>query len=186
MTEINGPYNNIPSISNGKSPYDRSIFAFFAGGNHGDVQGKLFKYWGNKEDKDIQVYDYLPKDRNYTELLSQSKYCLCPSGLEVASARITEAIYMGCVPVIIKDHYVIPYSDVFDWSQFSVEIPVDEIPDLKRILQHIPFSRYLEMQKRLMEVQRHFSVNYPAKQFDVFHMILHSVWLRRLNVLLES
>ncbi|KAI3775423.1 hypothetical protein L1987_49999 [Smallanthus sonchifolius] len=182
MTEINAPYSNIPSVSSGKSPYNRSILAFFAGGNHSYVRNKLFHYWGNKEDADIQVHTYLPKGENYTELLSQSKYCLCPSGYEVASSRATEAIYVGCIPVIIKDHYVLPYSDVLDWSQFSVQVPVDKIPDLKRILEDISFPKYLEMQKRIMEVQRHFMVNFPAKHTDVFHMILHSVWLRRLNV----
>nr|GEX67717.1 exostosin-like protein [Tanacetum cinerariifolium] len=181
MTEINAPYNGIPIVSGGQSPYNRSILAFFAGGNHGYVRKKLFESWGNKVDNDIQVYDYLPKGLNYTKLLTQCKYCLCPSGYEVASARAAEAICVGCVPVIIKSNYVLPYSDVLDWSQFSVQVPVDKIPDLKRILEDIPFSKYLEMQKRVMEVQRHFMVNYPAKQFDVFHMILHSVWLRRLN-----
>ncbi|XP_076915415.1 putative glycosyltransferase At5g20260 [Bidens hawaiensis] len=182
MTEINGPYTGIPSVSSGQSPYNRSILAFFAGGNHGFVRNKLFKYWGNKEDSDIQVHTYLQKDQNYTELLSQSKYCLCPSGYEVASARATEAIYVSCIPVIIKDHYILPYSDVLDWSQFSVQVPLDKIPDLKRILQDISFTKYLEMQRRVMDVQRHFMVNLPAKETDVFHMILHSVWLRRLNV----
>lgn len=186
MTEINGPLNNIPTVSSGESPHNRSILAFFAGGNHGYVRERLFKYWGNKQDDDIQVYTYLPKDRNYTELLSQSKYCLCPSGYEVASSRLTEAIYTGCVPVVIKDHYVLPYSDVLDWSQFSVQVPVDKIPEIKKILEDIPFSKYMEMQKKVIEVQRHFKINLPAKEFDVLHMILHSVWLRRLNVQLNS
>ncbi|KAI3790308.1 hypothetical protein L2E82_03258 [Cichorium intybus] len=182
MTEIHGPYNNIPIVSGGQSPHNRSILAFFAGGNHGVVRKKLFQHWGNKEDNDIQVYTYLQKNHNYTELLSRSKYCLCPSGYEVASARLTEAIYVGCIPVIIKNNYVLPYSDVLDWSEFSVQVPVANIPDLKRILQDIHFSKYLEMQKRVMEVQKHFTVNIPAERFDVFHMILHSVWLRRLNI----
>ncbi|KAL8189596.1 hypothetical protein R6Q57_029162 [Mikania cordata] len=70
------------------------------------------------------------------------------SGYEVASARATEAIYVGCIPVIIKDHYVLPYSDVLDWSQFAVQVPVDKIADLKRILEDISLSKYLEMQKK--------------------------------------
>lgn len=187
MSESKAPFNNIPVVSSGHSPYNRSIFAFFAGGIHGYVRKRLFEHWGNNEDNDIQVYNYLPKGENHTEWLTKSKYCLCPSGYEVASSRLTEAIYVGCVPVIIKSHYVIPYSDVLDWSQFSVQVPVDDIPNLKSILQDIPFSKYLEMQRKLMEVQRHFAVNMPAKHFDVFHMIFHSVWLRRLNVrLLKS
>ena len=75
---------------------------------------------------------------------------------------------------------------MLDWSQFSVQVPVDKIPDLKRILLEIPFQKYVEMQKRVLKVQQHFTLNLPAKKFDVFHMILHSVWLRRLNVQLTG
>ncbi|XP_071710116.1 probable glycosyltransferase At3g42180 [Rutidosis leptorrhynchoides] len=185
MTEINGPADNIPIVSSGQSPYNRSILAFFAGGNHGYVRKKLFQYWGSKQDKDIQVYNHLPKDQNYTKLMGQSMFCLCPSGYEIASARATEAIYVGCIPVMIKSHYALPYGDVLDWSRFSVQVPVDNIQDLKRILQEMPFIKYLEMQNKVMEVQKHFMVNIPAKKFDVIHMILHSVWLRRLNVKLN-
>ncbi|XP_071715235.1 probable glycosyltransferase At3g42180 [Rutidosis leptorrhynchoides] len=186
MSEINGPSNNIPNVIKGESPYNRSILAFFAGKVRGAIRVKLFKHWGNDEDDDIQVHNHLPKGQNYTEFLSRSKYCICPSGFEVASSRLTDAIYTGCVPVIIKDHYVLPYGDVLDWSRFSVQVPVNKIQDLKKILQEIPFSRYLEMQKRILEVQHHFKLNFPAKRFDVFHMILHSVWLRRLDVRLTE
>ncbi|XP_076909983.1 putative glycosyltransferase At5g11130 [Bidens hawaiensis] len=182
MSEIKAPFENIPIVSSGQPPYNRSILAFFAGGIHGFVRARLFEYWGNKEDNDIQVHNYLPKGENHTERLTQSKYCLCPSGYEVATSRLTEAIHAGCVPVVIKDHYVLPYNDVLDWSQFSVQVSVDKIPEIKRILQEIPFSKYLELHRKVIEVQRHFTLNLPAKHFDVIHMILHSVWLRRLNV----
>ncbi|KAL4589825.1 hypothetical protein LXL04_002735 [Taraxacum kok-saghyz] len=71
MTESKAPYDNIPMISSGHSPYNRTILAFFAGGVHGDVRKRLFEYWGNNTDNDIQVYNYLPKGENHTEWLSK-------------------------------------------------------------------------------------------------------------------
>lgn len=173
-TKLTPPLLNLP-------PSNRSIFAFFAGGVHGYVREQLSKYWKDK-DKDIQVHDYLPKTLDYSELMGQSKFCLCPSGYEVASPRIVESIYHGCVPVIISDSYVLPFSDVLDWSKFSIHIPVASIPELKKILERVSMDEYLEKQNRVVQVQRHFVVNRPSKPFDFFHMVMHSLWIRRLNV----
>lgn len=95
---------------------------------------------------------------------------------------MVEALYTGCVPVLIKDHYVVPFSDVLNWKYFSVEIPVKDIPNMKKILTGISQRQYIRLQRRGKQVRRHFEVNLPPKRYDVFHMILHSVWLRRLNV----
>ncbi|XP_024993061.1 probable glycosyltransferase At5g03795 [Cynara cardunculus var. scolymus] len=164
----------------GPSPRQRHILAFFAGGVHGPIRPILLEHWENK-DPDVQVHKYLPKGVSYIDMLRQSKYCISPSGYEVASPRMVEALYTGCVPVLIKDHYVAPFSDVLNWKSFAVIIPVEDIPNLKKILMGISTRQYLRMQRRGKQVKRHFEVNYPPKRYDVFHMILHSVWLRRLN-----
>ncbi|KAJ7976029.1 Exostosin-like [Quillaja saponaria] len=179
--EINLQTGSINGFVGGPSPSKRPILAFFAGGLHGPIRPVLLEHWENK-DEDIRVHRYLPKGVSYNDMMRKSKYCICPSGYEVASPRVVEAIYTGCVPVLISDHYVPPFSDVLNWKSFSVEVPVKDIPNLKRILMGISSRQYIRMQRRLVQIRRHFEVHSPPKRFDVFHMILHSVWLRRLNV----
>ncbi|KAK3021682.1 hypothetical protein RJ639_047106, partial [Escallonia herrerae] len=181
IPEILLPSGTTSGLLGGPSASKRPILVFFAGGVHGPIRPKLLHYWQNK-DKDVQIHQYLPKNISYYGMLRQSRYCICASGYEVASPRMVEALYTGCVPVLIKDNYVAPFSDVLNWKTFSVEISVKDVPNLKKILTAIPWQDYTEMQKRGRLVRQHFEVNLPPKRFDFFHMILHSIWLRRLNL----
>ena len=86
------------------------------------------------------------------------------------------------MPVLISQGYVPPFSDVLDWKAFPVPVDVKDIPNIKSILMGISPRQYLRMHRRVKQVRRHFIVNPTPQRFDVFHMILHSIWLRRLNV----
>lgn len=175
--------DNVTSFIGGPPPSKRKLLAFYAGGIHGYIRSVFVNYWKDKGDEDIRVYISLPKKFSYLGMMKKSKYCICPSGYEVASPRVVEAIYAECVPVLISDHYVPPFSDVLNWDAFSIQVSLSEIPNLKKILTTIPEDRYIKLQRRVKQVQRHFITNNGAlKRYDVFHMTLHSIWLRRLNI----
>ncbi|XP_059638180.1 probable glycosyltransferase At5g25310 [Cornus florida] len=167
----------------GKPPSQRHILAFFAGGMHGYLRPILLQYWKDKE-PDMKIFGPMPRDKEgkapYREHMKSSKYCICARGYQVHTPRVVESILYECVPVILSDNYVPPFFEILDWETFSVFIPEKDIPNLRNILLSIPEEKYLAMQQRVKMVQKHFLWHKKPVKYDLFHMILHSVWYNRV------
>ncbi|KAK4419956.1 putative glycosyltransferase [Sesamum alatum] len=162
----------------GKPPSQRSILAFFAGHLHGYLRPILLNYWENK-DPDMKIFGKLRQEKGqmtYIQYMKGSKYCISAKGYEPYTPRVMEAIYYECVPVIISDNYIPPFFETLNWEAFAVFILEKDIPNLKNILMSIPEQRYVKMQQRVRQVQRHFLWHSTPVKYDVFHMILHSIW----------
>ncbi|KAK8943829.1 putative glycosyltransferase [Platanthera guangdongensis] len=183
-TTIKAPKKPLKYVG-GKRVSQRPILAFYAGLMHGRVRPTLEKLWGNDTGGDIRIFRRLPnrvsRNMSYVEHMKSSRFCICPMGYEVNSPRIVEAIYYGCVPVIIADNFVLPFEEILDWSSFSVVLPEKDIAELKNVLLSIPLRRYLRMQECVRRVQRHFLWHARPEKYDLFHVILHSIWYSRLN-----
>lgn len=182
-TTVRTPQNLLRDLG-GKPASKRSILAFFAGSMHGYLRPILLQHWGNK-DPDVKVFGKLPKVKgrgkmNYPQYMKSSKYCICAKGFEVNSPRVVEAIFYECVPVIISDNFVPPFFEVLNWESFAVFVLEKDIPNLKNILLSIPENKYREMQMRVKKVQQHFLWHARPVKYDIFHMILHSVWYNRV------
>ncbi|KAM2067267.1 hypothetical protein ACFX1T_043617 [Malus domestica] len=96
-------------------------------------------------------------------MMLKSKFCLCPSGHEVASRRIVEAINAECVLVIVSEHYALPFSEVLRWEVFSVKVEVSDIWRLKEVLMAVQ-EKYKWLVENLRVVRRHFELNQSAKR----------------------
>ncbi|KAF6165368.1 hypothetical protein GIB67_018812 [Kingdonia uniflora] len=111
--EIHLRTGEITGIISGPSPSSQSILAFFVDRFYDHIILLLLEQWKNK-DEDVQVYDSLSEGVSYNEMLKKSKYCLCPIRYEVASPGVVKAICAECVPVLISDRYVPPFSDILN------------------------------------------------------------------------
>ncbi|KAL0330361.1 UNVERIFIED_CONTAM: putative glycosyltransferase [Sesamum radiatum] len=178
-TSVESPRNPLRQLG-GKPPSKRRILAFFAGNMHGYLRPILLKYWENK-DPDMKIFGPIPKVKgqmSYAQYMKSSKYCICAKGFEVNSPRVVEAIFYECVPVI--DNFVPPFFETLNWESFAVFVLEKDIPNLKNILLSISKKRYLEMQQRVKQVQQQFLWHPRPVKYDVFHMILHSIWYNRV------
>ncbi|KAK4380174.1 hypothetical protein RND71_002036 [Anisodus tanguticus] len=170
------PRKGVPPTN---GPSKRKNLAFFAGAMNSRVRENLVQVW--KNDSKIIVHSGRMKTP-YSEALLGSKYCIHAKGFEINTARIGDALYYGCVPVILADHYDLPYADILNWESFSVVVSSLDIPKLKQILEEIEYDHYVKLQKNVMLVQKHFQWNSFSKDFDAFHMIMHELWIRRSHL----
>lgn len=177
---VRSPQNPGKDIG-GEPPSQRTILAFFAGYMHGYVRPVLLDYWG--KDPDMRILTrmaHVKGDKSYIQNMKSSKYCICARGYAVHSPRVMESIFYECVPVIISDEYVPPLFEVLNWESFAVFISEKDIPNLKKILLSISMEKYIQMHKCLKQVQKHFLWHIVPVKYDLFHMILHSLWYNRV------
>lgn len=162
--------------------HDRKKMAFYAGAMNSRVREFLVKAWEN--DSDVEVHRARLKTP-YSEALLDSKFCIHAKGFEVNTARIGDALYYGCVPVVLADYYDLPYADILEWNSFAVVVSTVDIPALKRILEGIGDEEYVRLQRNVMRVQRHFQWHRIPVDFDAFHMVMYELWLRRSHVRID-
>nr|XP_026693130.1 probable glycosyltransferase At5g11130 [Ciona intestinalis] len=173
--------SNIHLIGKGGALVDvrgRNILAFFAGDiTSGRIRPLAWRTWYS--DQDIEIINRILKPSAYIEKLKKAKFCLIFRGKEGWSPRLVEAISMGCVPVIISDHYHLPLQGIVEWSKIAIILPEAQISDLKKVLLLVSSTQLYEMQQYIKSVYHHFIWNYPAQPNDAFHSVMLQLWKRR-------
>ena len=51
-----------------------------------------------------------------------------------------DALWFGCIPVLIADHYIPPLTDLLDWENFSVVVPESQVSH--RVVSYRHLSMY--------------------------------------------
>ncbi|XP_062149964.1 probable glycosyltransferase At3g07620 isoform X2 [Alnus glutinosa] len=158
-------------------PDARHKLVYFSGRiQNSRIRQELIALWGN--DSYMDVFSGSPPFP-YEEGFRRSKYCLHVKGYEVNTARVSDAIHYGCIPVIISNYYELPFANVLNWSKFAVIINQGEIALTKKKLLSITTRKYLNMFRNLCQVRKHFCWHKTPRGFDSFHMTAYQLWLRR-------
>lgn len=176
-----------PYLKNKSQPLvSRDTFLFFMGwsaresGFHGDyswsfgVRQKMYElYEGKEKETGIVLIEKAPHFLYFLEGMSKSVFCLAPNGWGWG-IRATQAVILGCIPVVIQPNVIQPLEfDLLDWSEFSVILTYDDIPNIEKILREISEEEIQKKRKVMSDVWMRFTWSSP--QYNPFSLLPKSV-----------
>jgi nucleoside-diphosphate-sugar epimerase len=90
---------------------------------------------------------------DYMVELNTARFCPQPRGVAGWSPRVNDALYAGCIPVLIAEASHYPFASMIDWSQISVRIHPTELDQVERILNEIPLERVQQLQANIVAIR---------------------------------
>mmetsp|Transcript_13018 Transcript_13018/g.22498 ORF Transcript_13018/g.22498 Transcript_13018/m.22498 type:complete len:451 (+) Transcript_13018:43-1395(+) len=67
---------------------------------------------------------------NFTALLADSVFGLCPEGWGHHSYRLLETMMFGAIPVVLSDECVFPFAPEVNWSECVIHFPERLVPEM--------------------------------------------------------
>ncbi|MBL4672454.1 MAG: exostosin family protein [Arenicella sp.] len=120
------------------------LYSFIGNANNHPVRKKICRFSGersflNDSSLDVRQQDDgitgENKDRGllYRDVLTQSKFVLCPRGVGVSSWRLFETMRAGRVPVIISDDWIPPVGPT--WDSFALFVKERDVMGIPKLLE---------------------------------------------------
>ena len=118
--------------------------------------------------------DLGPKELTYKEILSESKFSLCPSGSGPNSIRLWESLSYGSIPVILSDSLILPDCGV-DYNEYFIFWKEDELSTLYDYLKQINDETISKMSKKCVELYyAYFHIDSMHKSIEMFFSKINS------------
>eukprot|EP01104_Vermistella_antarctica_P002936 TRINITY_DN13112_c0_g1_i1.p1 TRINITY_DN13112_c0_g1~~TRINITY_DN13112_c0_g1_i1.p1 ORF type:complete len:512 (+),score=57.56 TRINITY_DN13112_c0_g1_i1:225-1760(+) len=138
------------------------------------VRGKLYQQYHDKSD-DLMIGGGKVDHEQYYNEMRDSTFCACPRGVTPASSRFEQSLLNGCIPVVLSDLFIPPFSRFIDEREYMIRHPVTEIDTLEEQLRSIPERQIVKMQRALARLWIHFSYPSPPVIGDALHLAVEQM-----------
>lgn len=81
---------------------------------------------------------------DYDTAVPNAHFCLHTEG-NGWGARVVDYMAMECLPLMVNDGMIFPYSNVLDWDAFSIHLNKKHVPLIPAILRNVSAAKQLQM-----------------------------------------
>ncbi|TGZ68423.1 hypothetical protein CRM22_004259 [Opisthorchis felineus] len=109
----------------------------------------------------VSISPYDPPSRtvvDYGEALAQSLFCLIIQIPPVGQFALFDSMNAGCIPVIADDNFILPFSEVLDWSKIAIRVRHSELYKIVTTLTSLSSEEIAQFRRQVKFVfNRYFS-----------------------------
>lgn len=145
----------LPLLANPMKTYDvnKTILCSFLGSfasDQGLLRNKMKLFFEKKKE---YVISSTKNINDYFNIMSKSKYALCPRGFGYTSYRLYEALYCNCIPIYIwQGKKCLPYENELNWDDFSIIVHMNDIEKIPDLINNIDEKKYNKMIQTIKEL----------------------------------
>lgn len=112
-----------------------------------------------KKQKASRVQEYINKEKSkfYKDVLTRSRFSLCPSGSGPSSIRFLESLASGAIPVLLADNMMLPEFKGINWEDCIIKVAEKDYNKLRKILSSISESEEHELRRKGLEAYKNCS-----------------------------
>ncbi|CEM14625.1 unnamed protein product [Vitrella brassicaformis CCMP3155] len=132
------PWSEVLSLVGASKPVEkRTTLGVFMGrvdpsrGPHKQGDGidsrQLLVELGRQNLTGLRIDDTQAPVAEHYRAMGDSRFCFVPRGKSGWSLRFFEALFAGCVPVLLSDKWELPFEELFDVTKFVIKWPAKRI-----------------------------------------------------------
>ena len=113
----------------------------------------------------------------YLKEMSLSDFCLVPMGSTSWTLGLYDALFLGCVPVILSDHIALPFEERIDWSKLAIKWPQADAERLPSFLLGLS-QEQIRVKRRAILAARH-NFAWSCNEGGAFAQLVASLVVRK-------
>ena len=82
--------------------------------------------------------------------MGNATFCLIPRGRRLGSYRFLEALQSGCIPLLLSNGWVLPFTDKIDWQKAAVFADERMLTLIPTIIREFSYKEVLKMKQQVL------------------------------------